>query len=61
MYGFPHEIRDKEMKEMITDQTQLSNFKLKVMKKTDDNGNVIKNFGFIEFEDRGDCVRFMSA
>ena len=49
------------MKEMITDQTQLSNFKLKVMKKTDDNGNVIKNFGFIEFEDRGDCVRFMSA
>lgn len=37
------------MKEMITAQTQLANFKLRVMKKTDDEGNVIKNFGFIEF------------
>jgi RNA recognition motif-containing protein len=48
------------MKDEIVNQTELTGFKLRLLKKQDESGNT-KTFGFIEFSNRDDCLTFLES
>ena len=60
LFGFTPEIDERDMKDEIVNQTELTGFKLRVLKKQDESGN-IKTFGFIEFSNRDDCLTFLES
>lgn len=54
LYGFSPEVSDSHFKDEINNQLGLTNYKLKIIKKVDEEG-ASKIFGFIEFPNKQDC------
>jgi RNA recognition motif-containing protein len=54
LYGFSPEVSDSDFKDEISNQIGLTNYKLKIIKKVDEEGTS-KTFGFIEFPNKQDC------
>lgn len=60
LFGYSPEVKERDMKDGIVNQTGLTCFRLRLRVKVDESGNT-KTFGFVEFTNREDCISFLET